>query len=67
MNVSAALNVKLWDERIQLITDDNYQDLIVNEQLSPKEEKDRAWVVIMYACLVLNLRIVFLTRASLHK
>ena len=48
VNVSAALNVKLWDERIQLITDENYQDVIVNEPLTPKEEKERAWAIIMY-------------------
>ena len=67
VNVSAALNVKLWDERIQLITDDNYKDLIVNEQLTPEEEKERAWVLIMYACLSPVLSIVFLTRVSLQK
>jgi len=50
LNVSAALNEKLWDERIQLITDENYQDVIVNETLTPKEEKERAWVILMYVC-----------------
>jgi len=48
LNVSAAVNQKLWDERIQLITDDNYQDVIVNETLTSKEEKERAWVIVMY-------------------
>jgi hypothetical protein len=50
VNVSAAANEKLWDERIQLITDENYQDVIVNEPLTSKEEKERAWAVIMYVC-----------------
>ena len=48
LNVSAAINEKLWDERIQLITDENYQDVIVNETLTSKEEKERTWVIIMY-------------------
>ncbi|KAF9450160.1 hypothetical protein P691DRAFT_701799 [Macrolepiota fuliginosa MF-IS2] len=35
-----------WDERIPLITDENYQDLIVNEPLI-EEEKERVWIVVI--------------------
>lgn len=38
---------KIWDERVPLITDENYQDLIVNEPLTEQEEKDRTWVIVM--------------------
>ena len=41
-------NAKIWDERVELITDDNYKELIVNEPLTEKEEKDRVWVIVMY-------------------
>lgn len=37
-----------WDDRVPLITDDNYGDLIVNETMSEQEEKDRVWFVVMY-------------------
>ncbi|KAI0797113.1 hypothetical protein C8Q75DRAFT_743507 [Abortiporus biennis] len=41
---------KVWDERIPLITDDNYEDIIVNEQFeSPEEEEKRLWFVIITA------------------
>lgn len=39
---------KLWDERIPLITDDNYDELIVNEPLTEEEEDKRAWFLVMY-------------------
>ena len=39
---------KIWDERIPLITDDNYDDLIVNEALTEQEEIDRVWIIVMY-------------------
>ena len=39
---------KLWDERVPLITDDNYDDLIVNEALTEQEEIDRLWIIVMY-------------------
>lgn len=47
--VKAASEAKLWDERVQLITDDNYKDLIVNEPLTEEEEKKRVWAIVMYA------------------
>jgi hypothetical protein len=39
---------KIWDERVPLITDDNYEDLIVNEALTEQEEVDRVWIIAMY-------------------
>ncbi|KAI0053725.1 hypothetical protein FA95DRAFT_1530661 [Auriscalpium vulgare] len=39
----------LWDERIPLITDDNFKDLIVEEELTPEEERDRVWLLIVTA------------------
>jgi hypothetical protein len=39
----------MWDRRIPLITDDNWRDLLVNEQFaSEEEEKSRVWFIIMY-------------------
>ncbi|PFH50138.1 hypothetical protein AMATHDRAFT_61595 [Amanita thiersii Skay4041] len=38
---------KLWDKRIPLITDENYNDMIVNEPLTEQEEKDRIWALII--------------------
>lgn len=37
----------VWDERIPLITDPNYADLIVNEKMTPEEEEERVWFIIM--------------------
>lgn len=58
----ALAKANLWDERIPLITDDNYKDLIVNESLTEEEEKNRVWVAVMYVphdlsqvyCLILS-------------
>jgi len=44
----AAVNAQLWDDRIPLITDDNYGDLIVNETLTAEEEEERVWFLVMY-------------------
>jgi hypothetical protein len=46
--VQGALGTKIWDERVELITDDNYKELIVNEPMTEEEEKDRVWVIVMY-------------------
>lgn len=46
--VQLAFSNNLWDERIPLITDHNYKDIIVNEQLTEQEEKDRVWMIVMY-------------------
>ena len=43
----AAAEAMPWDPRVPLITDDNYEDMIVNEQLSEEEEKDRVWAIVM--------------------
>jgi hypothetical protein len=44
---AAAEQVKIWDERIPLITDDNYEDIIVNEEMTEEEERNRVWVLVM--------------------
>lgn len=36
-----------WDERIPLITDENYAEIIVNETLTSEEEKERVWFLII--------------------
>ena len=38
---------KLWDDRVPLITDDNYSNLIVNEPLTEQEEHNRVWIIVM--------------------
>lgn len=47
----ALQKANFWDERVPLITDDNYADLIVNESLSAQEEQDRVWFIVMYVRL----------------
>jgi hypothetical protein len=44
---AAAARLNPWDDRIPLITDDNYVDLVVNEELSEEEEKSRAWMLVV--------------------
>ncbi|KAG6902461.1 hypothetical protein C0995_016323 [Termitomyces sp. Mi166 len=44
---SALEKTKVWDNRVPLITDDNYHDLIVNEPLTPQEEHDRTWIIVI--------------------
>ncbi|OSX59329.1 hypothetical protein POSPLADRAFT_1035645 [Postia placenta MAD-698-R-SB12] len=45
----AEADAEIWDTRIPLITDDNYDDLIVNEPLGPEEEDSRVWFMIISA------------------
>ncbi|KAF8165687.1 hypothetical protein B0H34DRAFT_690040 [Crassisporium funariophilum] len=45
--VQAALDHKIWDERVELITDDNYKELIVDEPLTEQQEKDRVWILVI--------------------
>jgi len=45
-----------WDERIPLITDDNYNDVIVNEPLTDEELQDRTWAIIITAAAGDSLR-----------
>jgi hypothetical protein len=42
-----AASTNIWDERIPLITDDNYEDLVVNEILTEQEEADRVWIIVI--------------------
>lgn len=53
LNFSQSLNAteklaEMWDPRIPLIHDDNYDEYIVNEELTPEEEAARVWFMIMY-------------------
>ncbi|KAI0751081.1 hypothetical protein C8Q80DRAFT_1155439 [Daedaleopsis nitida] len=36
-----------WDERIPLITDDNWEEMVVNEPLTEQQEKDRVWIAVI--------------------
>jgi hypothetical protein len=44
---AARNNSEIWDGRVPLITDDNYNDLIVDEVLTEEEEKSRVWLLIV--------------------
>jgi hypothetical protein len=45
---AAKEHAKIWDERIPLITDDNYEELVLNEKFKTLEaEKDRLWFIVM--------------------
>ncbi|KAJ3473849.1 hypothetical protein NLI96_g12792 [Meripilus lineatus] len=46
---AAKARAELWDKRIPLITDDNYDELIVNEELTPDELEKRVWFVVITA------------------
>lgn len=46
LNLTGAPSVT-WDERIPLITDENYAEMIVNETLTAEEEKERVWFLIV--------------------
>ena len=42
------MKANMWDKRIPLITDENYESLIVNETFSnEEEEKERVWFLIV--------------------
>ncbi|PIL37411.1 hypothetical protein GSI_01105 [Ganoderma sinense ZZ0214-1] len=50
VNVSDAVargGLSPWDERIPLITDENYVEMIVNETLTAQEERERIWFLIV--------------------
>ncbi|KAI9000735.1 hypothetical protein BD414DRAFT_404025 [Trametes punicea] len=50
LNISQAVaqsGTTLWDPRVPLITDENYEELVVNEPLTEEEEKDRVWFIII--------------------
>ncbi|OBZ70492.1 hypothetical protein A0H81_09661 [Grifola frondosa] len=38
-----------WDLRVPMITDDNYEEMIVNEPLTQEEEADRVWILVITA------------------
>jgi hypothetical protein len=44
---AAKADTEIWDSRIPLITDDNYNDIITNEVLTAEEEKKRVWFLVM--------------------
>lgn len=49
---AAQQSLELWDPRIPIISDDNYKDIIVNEELTEEEERDRVWFLVM--CVILT-------------
>jgi hypothetical protein len=40
---------QIWDPRVPLITDENYRDLIINEEMSIEEQEKRTWFLIISA------------------
>ncbi|KAJ4479017.1 hypothetical protein J3R30DRAFT_3473334 [Lentinula aciculospora] len=38
-----------WDTRIPMITDTNFDDIVVNEELTPEEEENRTWLIVVSA------------------
>ncbi|KAK7062246.1 hypothetical protein R3P38DRAFT_2834257 [Favolaschia claudopus] len=38
-----------WDDRVPLITDDNYHDMVLNEPMTEEEEDKRVWVIVVSA------------------
>lgn len=47
---------KIWDERIPLIDDSNYEDMVVEEQFETlEEEKDRLWFIAMCVSALLDV------------
>ncbi|KAF7795553.1 hypothetical protein EIP86_006715 [Pleurotus ostreatoroseus] len=55
LNFSAVNGTEeIWDPRIPLITDDNFDELIVNESLNPEEEAKRTWFLIMHSSSTLG-------------
>ena len=55
-----------WDDRIPLITDENYDDLIVNEQLTDEELRDRVWILVMCVRLMSSFRTVLRRVSGVH-
>ncbi|KAF8076755.1 hypothetical protein FPV67DRAFT_1472562 [Lyophyllum atratum] len=43
----ATERAKVWDDRVTLIRDDNFQELIVDEPLTQQEEQDRTWILVI--------------------
>ena len=45
--VSQRVNEKPWDPRVPMITDENWEDMVLNEPLFPEDEKDRTWFMVV--------------------
>ena len=62
--VSQRVNEKPWDPRIPMITDENWEDMVLNEPLFPEDEKGRTWFMVVCVPLLLvtahNLLIMLL-------
>lgn len=46
---------KIWDDRIPLITDENYEDMVVNESLTADEEDKRVWFIVVSVTIDFHL------------
>jgi hypothetical protein len=46
--IEASLLSNIWDQRVPLISDDNYDDLVINEIMTEQEEIDRVWIIVVY-------------------
>ena len=61
-NITAKMDEKTWDESVEMITDDNYQDLIVNEEFaSEREAADRVWAIVVCVLPFPPLRVLFVS------
>ena len=45
---AARAEAEMWDPRIPVITDSSYEEIIVKEPLTPEEEAERVWFLVMY-------------------
>ncbi len=45
----------IWDERIPLVHDDNWESVVVDEALSEEGEKERVWFLVMYVYFLSSL------------
>jgi hypothetical protein len=46
--LAAAAAERALDGRVPLITDENYDEMIVKEALTEEEERDRVWFLVMW-------------------
>ncbi|TFY67663.1 hypothetical protein EVJ58_g1493 [Rhodofomes roseus] len=44
---AALAEQEMWDPRVPLITDTNYEEIIVKESSTPEEEADRLWFLVI--------------------
>ncbi|TCD68480.1 hypothetical protein EIP91_010655 [Steccherinum ochraceum] len=47
IEAARAQGANTWDSRIPLITDDNYDDVVVKEVLTEEEEENRLWFIVI--------------------